>query len=161
RQIVNHSIKKVDLGTPLPRGPRGYRGSQGPQGFQGQQGPPGGFSASNVVQVNGPTAALAPSGGTGSSLATCPPGAVAIGGGWAGESNPPVDSPVGYNTRYATAWGVIMVNWAVISANFHAFVVCAVSGAPAAQQTQRAAAMKTWAHDIAATRSAVARMQSA
>ena len=35
RQIINHSIKRIDLGTPLPRGPRGRTGLQGAQGPTG------------------------------------------------------------------------------------------------------------------------------
>jgi hypothetical protein len=56
-QIINHSIRKVDLGTSLPRGPRGRQGRQGPEGEQGPigqqgatgpQGPPGLASAGRV-----------------------------------------------------------------------------------------------------------------
>ena len=58
-QIINHSIKKVDLGTALPRGQRGRQGPQGLEGAQGPtgpQGPPGLASASRIeltsAQVN-------------------------------------------------------------------------------------------------------------
>jgi hypothetical protein len=40
RQIINHSIKRIDLGTPLPRGPRGRTGLRGAQGPTGPQGLP-------------------------------------------------------------------------------------------------------------------------
>lgn len=58
-QIINHSIRKVDLGTSLPRGPQGRQGPQGLDGAQGPtgpQGPPGLASAGRVeltsAQVN-------------------------------------------------------------------------------------------------------------
>lgn len=60
RQIINHSVKKIDLGTSLPRGPRGRQGPDGIQGDPGPtgpQGPPGLASAAqiqlNSAEVNG------------------------------------------------------------------------------------------------------------
>jgi Collagen triple helix repeat (20 copies) len=67
RQIVNHSIRKIDLGTALPRGPRGRQGPQGiegergptgPQGLQGLQGPQGpqgapGLAGAGVIELTG------------------------------------------------------------------------------------------------------------
>lgn len=46
-QIINHSIRKVDLGTRLPRGPRG---PAGPGGIRGPTGPQGVVSATHVYQ---------------------------------------------------------------------------------------------------------------
>ena len=62
----------------------------------------------------------------GSSVATCPPGKVVIGGGWDGESNPPVVATVGYNKPLgASAWEVIIANTGPITANFPAVATCA------------------------------------
>jgi hypothetical protein len=114
--------------TTSRRGPRGLRG---PQGAVGRQGPPGVFSAANVVQVPGPSVALCMFGaGTcavGSSIATCPPGKVVIGGGWDGETNPPLSATVGYNEPTSpTTWSVVMVNDDnTTTASFHAVATCA------------------------------------
>jgi hypothetical protein len=55
-QIINHSVKKVDLRAALPRGQRGRQGPQGLEGPTGPQGPPGLASASRIeltfAQVN-------------------------------------------------------------------------------------------------------------
>jgi hypothetical protein len=68
KQIINHSVKKVDLSAPLPRGPRGPAG------------------IATVTSVLGPPAPqCAVSGGTcaaGTSVATCPTGSYVIGGGY-------------------------------------------------------------------------------
>jgi hypothetical protein len=64
RQIVNHSVRKIDLGTTLPRGRRGRQGPPGtvgeqgptgPQGPQGQQGPQGapGLAGAGFIQLSG------------------------------------------------------------------------------------------------------------
>lgn len=52
RQIVNHSIRKIDLGTPLQRGPRGRQGPQGIEGEQGPQGEPG-LARAGLIQLTG------------------------------------------------------------------------------------------------------------
>jgi len=53
RQIINHSIRKVDLGTSLRRGPRGLQGQEGPAGEQGPTGPQGppGLAAAGRVEL--------------------------------------------------------------------------------------------------------------
>ncbi|MDQ2983527.1 MAG: hypothetical protein M3R70_06335 [Actinomycetota bacterium] len=133
-----------------PRGPRGLRGLRGSPGPAGPAGAPGTFSAANTVQVNGPTAFMPP-GGIGSSWASCPAGSIALSGGWDGLDSPPVDATVGYNKRYGTTtWGVIMVNWASISATYQAFVVCASAGTAAA--SSRNEAKRAFAQDVARVR---------
>jgi hypothetical protein len=94
KQVINHSIKKIDLKAPLPRGPRGLtgaRGSQGPagpQGPQGPQGPPGPQGSAGITQVisvDGPVAAQCAAGGgacqIGASDAVCPSGFKVVSGG--------------------------------------------------------------------------------
>jgi hypothetical protein len=121
-QIINHSVKKVDLHAPLPRGPRGPEGPEGPQGV---------FSTTNVTLVNGPTATVAP-GAVGASQANCPTGSVALASGWDGESAPPVDATVADDDKVGvSSWNIVMVNWASVSMTFHAQVICAIAGARA------------------------------
>jgi hypothetical protein len=105
------------------QGPRGPTGSRGPRGSRG---PAGGFTTSKVVRVDGPTALLA-AGGTGTSTAPCPTGAVVLGGGWDGETNPPTNATVGYNDPLSTntSWHVTMTNNGASSATIHAVVICA------------------------------------
>ncbi len=96
-------------------------------------------------------------GGVGSSLALCPPGGVSIAGGWDGENAPPVDSTVGYNTRYTTGWGVIMINWASINATYHAFVVCGMTtGTMGSFHAQSADDQRAFDQDVQSFREQVA-----
>jgi hypothetical protein len=57
-----------------PEGPRGLTGERGPVGERGPAGPPGQPGATNVTVTVGPA-------GTGNSIATCPVGTRATGGG--------------------------------------------------------------------------------
>jgi hypothetical protein len=143
KQVINHSIRKIDLKAPLPRGPRGFSGPRGSQGSVGQvgpagpAGPAGGFTAANIAYSNGPIAHMcAFDGGAcamGESIAQCPPGKVAIGGAWAGDApDPPVAAtveasypifPAGSN--FPTGWGLKMVNNDTVTASFHVAAVCA------------------------------------
>lgn len=62
------------------------------------------------------------------SLAACPPGVFAVGGGWVGiyPHNLPVNATVGWNgPRGREAWLVDMTNNSTSSATFKAVVVCA------------------------------------
>jgi hypothetical protein len=135
KQVINHSIRRIDLKAPLPRGPRGSQGRVGPQGATG---PAGGFTAANIVySLNGPTAHMcAFDGGAcayGESIARCPAGKVAIGGAWAGDApDPPVAAtveasfpsyPAGSNVP--DGWGVKMVNNDTGTVSFHARAICA------------------------------------
>lgn len=144
------------------RGPKGETGEMGLPGPRGPAGPAGVFSAKNITQVNGPSAYMAPEGGgdsVGNSLATCPAGGLAIAGGWDGEAQPPVDATVGFNKRYGWfSWGVVMANHASIAATYHAFVICAISGAAPTQQSiaPPAAVLDAVARDAAAARSTIA-----
>jgi hypothetical protein len=137
QQLINHSIRKIDLKTPLPRGPRGSQGIQGEPGARGATGPAGTFSAANVVSSNGAVAHMcAFDGGVcayGESIAHCPAGKVAVGGAWAGDAP---DAPFAATVEasfpvYAAGssapegWGVKMVNNDTGTASFHASVMCA------------------------------------
>jgi len=135
KQVINHSIRKIDLKAPLPRGERGLRGPAGPNG---PTGPAGGFTAANIVySLPGPIAHMcAFDGGAcayGESIAHCPTGKVAIGGAWAGDAP---DSPVAATVEASfptfpagsnlpDGWGVKMVNNDTGTASFHATAVCA------------------------------------
>jgi hypothetical protein len=109
---------------------RRRRGRPGPPGLTGPQGPPGGFTTANITTVNGATVTLCPYGSgscdIGSSVARCPEGKKAIGGGWDGENAPPLDAGVAYNRPVEdVSWGVSMINNSGITATFHAVAVCA------------------------------------
>src|SRR3954470_1016767 len=57
KQVINHSIGKIDLRAPLPRGARGPMGPEGSQGLKGPTGPAGGFTTANITSAsNGPIA---------------------------------------------------------------------------------------------------------
>jgi hypothetical protein len=85
KQVINHSIKKIDLKAPLPRGPRGFTGARGLQGPTGTQGPQGSAGITQVTWVDGPAVAQCAAGGGGcqiaTSEATCPGGFRVVGGG--------------------------------------------------------------------------------
>ena len=108
------------------RGPRGARGPRGPRGAQGPAGPRGGFSV--ITQVSGAGATVCDfdvSCAVDSSVAQCPPGQTVVGGGWDGESLPPVSATVGYNQPLgASAWMVIMANNGGPTSTFHAVATC-------------------------------------
>jgi hypothetical protein len=144
KQVINHSISKIDLKAPLPRGARGLRGPEGPEGSAGPNGPTGpagGFTAANIVySLPGPIAHMCGfDGGAcayGESIAHCPAGKVAIGGAWGGDApDAPFAATVeGSFPTYpagSTAgslpdgWGVKMVNNDTGTASFHATAVCA------------------------------------
>jgi collagen triple helix repeat protein len=52
-QVVNGSLKKIDLGATAIAALRGARGQSGPQGIQGPQGPPGDRGAQGPPGVQG------------------------------------------------------------------------------------------------------------
>ena len=93
----------------------------------------GGFTTANVTYVDGPVAHLCQLGAgscaVGVSVAACPVGKVAIGGGWTGDSpDPPVAATVAANAAAndKTGWGVVMVNDTdAVTASYHAFAACA------------------------------------
>jgi len=138
KQVIDHSIGKVDLKAPLPRGRRGPQGPAGIEGAPGPTGPMGGFTAANVAgSLPGPTAHMcAYDGGAcayGESIAQCPAGKVAIGGAWAGDAP---DSPYAATVEASfptypagggppNGWGVKMVNNDIGTASFHASALCA------------------------------------
>lgn len=111
------------------RGPRGWTGATGPQGVQGQTGPAGSFSPANVQIVQAQPVYLCPAGqaqqcNIGGGYAACPPGKVAIGGGWQG---PLVDTTISDNYPGAndTAWYVTAASSASIYQSFTPYAVCA------------------------------------
>lgn len=135
------------------RGPRGAAGAPGPAGATGSA---GGFSTANVVETTGPPASMCPaSGGVGCSVngsfASCPPGSVALGGGYSGpvtSTTVAFDYPIGNGT----AWDVIMSNESSIAESFTPYVVCAVGSAPAVRDGSAVQAQAT--ANVAAARSA-------
>ena len=111
---------------------RELRGRPGPVGPAGAQGATGaGFSTSNVTVVPGTPETLCAFGGGACSYAVasaqCPPGAVAIAGGFDGGSSPPVDATVGYDEPLPgdTSWEMAITNDAPVTATYTPFAVCA------------------------------------
>jgi hypothetical protein len=144
-QIINHSVKKVDLGTPLPRGARGPQGPQGPQGNQGAVG------IATVGSTAGPATGMCANGGgscqVGSSTAECPSGSVVVGGGYVSSS---VDVVVPYALRVTgTTYGVIAINYTATPETIQAQAICAVGpGATAASSNATQAAFERARRDI-------------
>jgi hypothetical protein len=90
QQVVNGSIRLVDLhptarngmkGEPGPVGPVGPTGPSGLTGATGPTGPAGGFDPAKVQIVEGPAQDVAPSQVV-TLRADCPAGMVAVGGGY-------------------------------------------------------------------------------
>lgn len=134
---------------------RGPRGHTGPRGATGAQGAAGAFSTSNVEVVTGPTVSMCASPGgdcqTAGSYASCPTGAVALGGGWQG---PVVDTTVGDNYPIGndTAWEVVMSNDSYISESFTPYAVCAAGGGALTAHASRAALQAVVSQQVAAVR---------
>jgi hypothetical protein len=130
RLVLSSSNRSGRIQSSCCRGPRGLRGPRGPRGFRGAN---GGFTTANVTYVDGPVAHLCQLGAgscaVGVSVAACPAGKVAIGGGWMGDTpDPPVAATVAANAAAndKTGWGVVMVNDTdALTASYHAFVACA------------------------------------
>ena len=145
------------------RGPAGSVGQQGVAGSQGPQGPAGGFSTANVSVIQGAPVFLCASGGAqqcnvGGGYAACPPGGVAVGGGWSG---PVVDTTTGYNYPISTdsAWEVIMSSNAAISESFTPYAVCAVGTGASIARARRGTSAARVAADVAAVRARLANSQ--
>jgi hypothetical protein len=89
KQVINHSIAKIDLAAPLPRGARGFAGPRGPQGPAGPQGPQGSAGITQITTVDGPAVAQCayPGGDCQivTSAAVCPAGFKVVGGGHISE----------------------------------------------------------------------------
>jgi uncharacterized protein YneF (UPF0154 family) len=124
---LSSTPRGVHFASRCCRGPRGRRGPQGPPG------PAGGFTTANITYVSGPVTHLCQFGGgdcaVGASVAACPTGKVAIGGGWIGDTpDPPVSATVGADAASSdsTSWSVVMINdTSATTASFHAFAACA------------------------------------
>jgi hypothetical protein len=114
------------------KGKQGPAGPAGPAGAAGIAGAAGAsFTTSDVTVVPGTEQILCASGGgscdTAVASASCPAGSVAVGGGWDGNTEPPVDASVAYNepTVGDAGWEVGIVNNGVIGATFTPYAVCA------------------------------------
>jgi hypothetical protein len=122
------------------KGDRGRAGARGPAGSPGQAGLPGAAGpsgVSSVTQVQGPLeiAGINSSGAAAVVLAEaqCPAGAIAVGGGFEGDTSLPSDAPIDLTTAESsslgTGWAVILVNQTNFEpAAVHAVADC-VSGA--------------------------------
>jgi hypothetical protein len=129
RQVINHSLQRVDLSRRAVKALRGLRGPVGPRGAAG------GFTAGNVSIVNGSITELcAVQIGTcrfGVSTATCPGGKVAIAGGWHEVVGPAdIDTSVTSNAPFhitggVDGWGVGMRNNSDMPWSFYAIAICA------------------------------------
>jgi|SRR5215211_3307407 len=130
-KVKNRSLLAVDFRAgQLPRGPQGPAGPAGPagaagaRGATGERGPAGPAGATNVTVVQGPQA-------LGISIATCPPGQRATGGG--GVTPQPDsyiwDSSPTVSTGTPTAWEAqaeeVVAAPPNPAATVQAYVVCA------------------------------------
>lgn len=115
------------------RGARGPVGARGPAGLPGAIGAPGATGPSgisSVTQVQGPLA-IAGINSSGAAVvlaeAQCPAGAIAVGGGFEGDTSLPSDAPIDLTTAESsslgTGWAVILVN----QTNFEPAAVHAVA----------------------------------
>jgi hypothetical protein len=121
---IKPSVLKSLRGDRGPAGAPGAQGLQGLQGAAGAAGAAGVFTASDTTIVDGPTvsslAAFGQSGDSGTSVATCPTGDVAIGGGYAGTGllDATTSQPTG------GSWFVAATNAFNTTASFFAVAVC-------------------------------------
>jgi hypothetical protein len=132
RQISPH-VRAQLKGNRGPAGARGPAGSPGQAGLPGATGPSG---ISSVAQVQGPLE-IAGTYSSGAAVvlaeAQCPAGAIAVGGGFEGDTSLPSDAPIDLTTAESsslgTGWAVILVNQTNFEpAAVHAVADC-VSGA--------------------------------
>jgi hypothetical protein len=122
-QIINHSVKKVDLGTPLPRGPRGPQGAQGAQGVQGPQGPPGFIGTTHVYYAD----FVVTAGDVSIHAVGCPAGEGILSGGVMSIAS----GETWYDAPSGNGWAGAADNFdGVIDGSVRVFEVCGV-GAPA------------------------------
>ena len=127
-QIKNGSVELVDLSAAAKRalrGQRGQRGAQGPPGAagapgaQGAPGAPGGFDPAKLQYVAGPNVTVGV-GQSGGAQAACPPGATAIGGGFAAT-----EGHVAFSETLGSTFHAISVdNDTGSTIQIHATVVC-------------------------------------
>jgi hypothetical protein len=102
------------------QGPQGLPGTPGPPGPPGAPGANGGFDPNKVTTVVGPPVSAAP-GQILSATAICPPGAVALGGGYFSNiTHPAASEPLG-----TFGWAVIIDNdSSIVVDDLKAYVVC-------------------------------------
>jgi hypothetical protein len=115
---------------------------------------PNATALSGIRYAAGATSFMAP-GTVGFSQASCPSGTTVVGGGWDGESAPPVVATVGYNKALGNGWEVIMANTAPISSRYHAIAVCAPGSAAASVRFSARSQDQTVAQQIAAMKAAL------
>ncbi len=155
KDIKNGSIKLKDLskgakdslegerGPEGARGPQGAQGAAGPAGAAGARGPqgPAGPSSLRISFALGDTQILCAAGGgeceAAQSVAQCPAGMIATGGGYESEEAPPAPNSVLLNssTFDGTGWVVIMANEGDAEGDFFAVAHCtpgSVAGGAAA-----------------------------
>ena len=106
-------------------GPQGATGLQGPAGKTGDTGPPGPPGKNGATTVTVVTATK--TGDSPNAIASCPPGAVATGGGWSGN----IGSAADVSTPYPFQDGSTPTGWTATLApsggpeTVRVYVVCA------------------------------------
>jgi hypothetical protein len=131
-QVINGSLQRVDLSARAVKALRGRRGPAGRVGPQGPRGPQG--PAADLTMVTGSIGSLCGvhSGDChfGASTAICPPGHLAVSGGWHEVVGPSdVDVSVTSNTHYhalggVDGWSVGMRNNSDTPWSFQAIAMC-------------------------------------
>jgi hypothetical protein len=131
QQIVNGSIRLVDLhasaregmqGETGERGAAGVSGPPGPAGATGPigaTGPAGGFNPAKVSYAFASQSSIGP-GSSGESTATCPSGSISIGGGGLSSVG-----KLGTSWAVPGGWRISVYNDTGITITIAAFVVCA------------------------------------
>jgi hypothetical protein len=132
-QLKAHAVTKGKLaagvatrGPAGPTGPTGPQGPAGPYGSQGPQGPAGPaggpLDANRVVHVPGPTIPIQAGAQFINVASPCPPGGIALGGGYTVGGTVEVSSSIA--SAFQQGWQITVANPGVAAGTAQAFSLC-------------------------------------